>query len=75
LTEQVEFADIIVVNKLDLISAVERTTLVSVLRSLNADARIVTTSHGTIQIDMIVDTGLFDYEKAAQAPLWIKEME
>lgn len=75
LVEQVEFANIIVINKADLISESELSKLVSVLRSLNTDARIITTSHGEINIDDIIDTWLFDYEQASQAPLWAKEME
>lgn len=75
LVEQVEFANIIVINKSDLISEQEFSKLFSVIRSLNTDARIITTSHGKIDIDDIVNTGLFDYEQASQAPLWVKEME
>ena len=75
LVEQVEFANIIVINKSDLISEQELSKLVSVIRSLNTDARIITTSHGEINISDIVNTWLFDYEQASQAPLWVKEME
>jgi G3E family GTPase len=75
LVEQVEFANVIVINKSDLVSEQELFKLVSVIRSLNTDARILTTSHGEVDISDIVDTSLFDYEQASQAPLWIKEME
>lgn len=75
LVEQVEFANITVINKSDLISEQELLKLVSVIRSLNTDARIITTSHGEINISDIVNTWLFDYEQASQAPLWVKEME
>lgn len=75
LVEQVEFANIIVINKSDLVSEQELSKLVSVIRSLNTDARIITTHHGEVDIDEIVDTGLFDYDTASQAPLWVKEME
>ena len=75
LVEQVEFANIIVINKSDTISETELSLLVSVIRSLNTDARIITTTHGKIDIDDIVNTGLFDYDQASQAPLWVKEME
>ncbi len=75
LVEQVEFANIIVINKSDLISEQELLKLVSVIRSLNTDARIITTSHGEINISDIVNTWLFDYEQASQAPLRVKEME
>lgn len=75
LVEQVEFANIIVINKTDLVSEQELSKLVSVIRSLNTDARIITTSRGEVDITDIVDTGLFDYEQASQAPLRVKEME
>lgn len=75
LVEQVEFANIIVINKSDLVTEQELMKLVSVICSLNTDARIMTTSHGEVNIIDIVDTGLFDYEQASQAPLWVKEME
>jgi G3E family GTPase len=75
LVEQVEFANIIVINKSDLVSEQELSKLVSVIRSLNVDARIITTSNGEINIDDIVNTGFFDYEQASQAPLRVKEME
>lgn len=75
LVEQVEFANIIVINKYDLVSEQELSKLVSVILSLNTDARIITTSRGEVNITDIVDTGLFDYEQASQAPLWVKEME
>ena len=75
LVEQVEFANVIVINKSELISKQELSKLVSVIRSLNTDARIITTSHGEIDIADIVSTGLFDYEQASQAPLRVKEME
>jgi len=75
LVEQVEFANIIVINKSDMVSQDELSKLVSVIRSLNTDARIITTNHGKVDIDEIVDTGLFDYDTASQAPLWVKEME
>lgn len=75
LVEQVEFANIIVINKSDVVTEAELSNLVSVIRSLNTDARIVTTSQGQIDMSEIVDTGLFDFEQASQAPLWVKEME
>jgi G3E family GTPase len=58
-----------------MISQDELSKLVSVIRSLNTDARIITTNHGEVNINDIVHTGLFDYEQASQAPLWVKEME
>jgi len=74
LVEQVEFADVIVVNKSDLVSPQELGFLKTMLRRLNAKARIVTGEFGKVPLDQIMDTGLFSYEKASEAPGWMQEM-
>ena len=74
LVEQVEFADVIVVNKADLVSPEELGFLKTMLRRLNAKARIVTGAFGKVPLDQIMDTGLFSYEKASEAPGWMQEM-
>ena len=74
LVEQVEFADVIVVNKADLVSPEELGFLKTMLRRLNAKARIVTGEFGKVPLDKIMDTGLFSYEKASEAPGWMQEM-
>jgi len=74
LVEQVEFADVIVVNKADLISPEDLGFLKTMLRRLNAKAQIVTGEFGKVPLDQIMDTGLFSYEKASQAPGWMQEM-
>ncbi len=43
-------------------------------RSLNVDARSVEADHGKVAVETILDTGLFDYEKAESHPLWVKEL-
>ena len=74
LVEQVEFADVIVVNKADLVSPEELGFLKTMLRRLNAKARIVTGEFGKVPLDQIMDTGLFSYEKASEDPGWMQEM-
>jgi len=74
LVEQVEFADVIVVNKADLVSPEDLGFLKTMLRRLNARARIVTGEFGKVPLDQIMDTGLFSYEKASEAPGWMQEM-
>jgi G3E family GTPase len=74
LVEQVEFADVIVVNKADLLSPDELAFLHNMLRRLNATARIVASAFGRVPLSDVLDTGLFSYEKASQAPGWLKEM-
>ena len=68
LIEQVEFADVILLSKIDLIGSDEREELCAILRSLNAHAQIVPMVMGQVPLAQILDTGLFDFERAAQAP-------
>lgn len=72
LVEQIEFADVIVLNKVS--SAGELATVRKLVRSLNPDARIVEADHGHVPLDTILDTGLFDPDKAEEHPLWAKEL-
>ncbi|POF41110.1 4-hydroxytetrahydrobiopterin dehydratase [Pseudomonas laurylsulfativorans] len=74
LIEQVEFADVILLSKIDLISSHEREELIAILERLNAQAEIIPMSMGVIPLNKILNTGRFDFEKAAQAPGWLKEL-
>ncbi|GEO98674.1 zinc metallochaperone GTPase ZigA [Methylobacterium haplocladii] len=74
LVEQIEFADVVVINKVEDVSADQLALVRSVVRGLNADARMVETSHGRAPLNAILDTGLFDEEKAQAHPLWFKEL-
>ena len=74
LTEQVEFADVLVVNKCDTLDEADRLLLRRVLRALNRDARILEAEHGQVPLEQMLDTGLFDYQRAQAAPGWVKEL-
>ncbi|WP_211274452.1 GTP-binding protein [Streptomyces chattanoogensis] len=74
LMDQVEFADVIVLNKLDLVSEDERDRLKATLARLNPSARIVPVRHGRVDPVEILGTGRFDVEKAQQAPGWVAEL-
>ncbi len=74
LLDQVEFANVIVINKADLVGETELLRLEGILRRLNPEARIVRAEHGRVPLDAVLDTGLFDFQKAAQAPGWLKEL-
>ncbi|WP_275628087.1 zinc metallochaperone GTPase ZigA [Pseudomonas sp. 273] len=74
LIDQVEFADVILVSKVDLISSDEREELLAILRGLNPDAEIRPMVMGQVPLEWILDTGRFDFERAAQAPGWLKEL-
>jgi len=68
LIDQVEFADVIVVNKTDLVTGAERDRLEHALRQLNREADIVHARFGKVPLDKLVDTGRFDIERAARSP-------
>ncbi|ALK33737.1 zinc metallochaperone GTPase ZigA [Burkholderia plantarii] len=74
LVEQVEFCDVIVLNKTDLVAAEERERLIAILTSLNPRARIEIAEFGKVPLARVLDTGLFDFDEAARAPGWLKEM-
>ncbi|WP_408599337.1 zinc metallochaperone GTPase ZigA [Pseudomonas sp. PLMAX] len=74
LIEQVEFADVILISKIDLISRREREELMAILERLNAQAQIIPMVMGEVPLEKILDTGRFNFERAAQAPGWLQEL-
>lgn len=74
LVDQVEFADVILISKTDLASSSEIERLSAILKTLNTHAKIVPIAQGQVNIDDVLNTGLFDFERAQQAPGWLKEM-
>ncbi|MDP5149519.1 zinc metallochaperone GTPase ZigA [Rheinheimera baltica] len=74
LIEQVEFCDVLVVSKTDLVSTERLQRLSAILRSLNSRARIIQADNGQVDITQILNTGLFNFEQAQQAPGWLKEL-
>ena len=75
LTEQIEFANVIVLNKLDLISPAQREQVQGLLRALNPAAEIVEALRGQVPLDRILGTGLFDLEAASEQPGWARALE
>ena len=74
LVDQVEFADIILISKTDLVKQGDIDKLKAVIRNLNTHAQIIPISNGEISGQEILSTGLFDFERAQQAPGWLKEL-
>jgi G3E family GTPase len=74
LVDQVEFANVVVLNKVDLVSTEELEIVRGILKKLNPDAKICESTFGKVELKNILGTGLFDFEKAAQAPGWLQEM-
>lgn len=74
LIEQIEFADVLLISKIDLISQHEREELTAILKRLNAQAEIIPMVMGEIPLEKILNTGRFDFDQAAQAPGWLQEL-
>ncbi len=75
LTDQIEFADVIILNKTDLITPYQLGELKAVIHSLNPGARIIQSVFSKVNPAEIIHTGLFDYDKAEASAGWIQELE
>jgi G3E family GTPase len=74
LVEQIEFSDVIVLNKTGAASPDDLRAARQIVGSLNSSARIVETDFGRVELADILGTGRFDFEKASEHPLWFKEL-
>jgi G3E family GTPase len=74
LIDQVEFCDVLVLNKCDLVAPPELDRLEAILRKLNPRAKIVRAVMGQVPLEEVLNTGRFDFEQAAAAPGWLKEL-
>ena len=74
LTDQIEFANVIVINKCDLVGPGEAERLESILHHMNPDARLIKTEYGQIDVDAVIGAKLYDEEDASMMPGWIKEL-
>ena len=74
LVDQVEFADVILISKTDLVDNQTIERLTAILRTLNTEAEIIPIENGNVAIDDVLSTGRFDFARAQQAPGWLKEM-
>ncbi|HMQ92295.1 MAG TPA: zinc metallochaperone GTPase ZigA [Amaricoccus sp.] len=74
LVEQIEFADVVVLNKVGDAGPVLAETARKIVRSLNADARLIETDFADVPLWEVLDTGRFDFDRAHEHPLWAKEL-
>ena len=74
LVDQVEFADVILISKTDLAETADIERLTAIIKTLNTRAQIIPIAQGEVDIDDVLSTGLFDFDRASQAPGWLKEM-
>ncbi len=75
LVDQVEFADVIVLNKLDLVDEQQAREVEAIIKALNPGAQILPTTRGEVPLQSVLDTGAFDYERAANSAGWIRELQ
>ena len=75
LVEQVEFCDILLLNKCDLVDEETLAEIEATLETLQPRAEIVRTTHGEVAPDSIVDTGRFDFEEASRSAGWMRELQ
>jgi G3E family GTPase len=76
LVDQIEFADVIIINKMDLLAKKpeHEKLLTEIVTSLNPRARVIPSTHSKVDLSEILDTNLFSFEQAQQAPRWLKEL-
>ena len=74
LTDQIEFADVVILNKAADAGPERLDAARKIVRSLNADARILEANHADVPAEAVLDTGLFDHDRAHQHPQWAKEL-
>lgn len=74
LIDQVEFADVLVINKIDTVSDVQLAELTAILRVLNPDAQIVPAQQGRVPLAEVLRTNRFDLERASRAAGWMKTL-
>jgi G3E family GTPase len=74
LTDQIEFADVVVLNKVRDAGPQRAEAARRIIRALNPDARLIETDHSRVEAAEIFDTGLFDFDKAHEHPYWAKEL-
>ena len=75
LTDQVEFANVIILNKTDLVTAERLKTLKGAIRTLNPSARIIESTYSQVAPEVILNTGLFDFDEAQQSSGWLEELQ
>ena len=74
LTEQIEFADVVVLNKTSDAGPSRTDAARKIIKALNPDARLIETDRSRVDPAQIFDTGLFDFDRAHEHPLWAKEL-
>ena len=72
INDQIEFADVLVLNKTDLVDKTNLRTIEGSIRSINSEAKVILTKNSQVDLNSVLGTGLFDLETARKAPGWLK---
>ncbi|HGH0767037.1 TPA: GTP-binding protein [Staphylococcus pseudintermedius] len=75
LIDQIEFCDVLILNKIDLVSEEEANRLEAILRKLQPTAKLIRTVNAEVNIDEVLETGRFNFEAASQSAGWLQELE
>jgi len=74
LIDQIEFCNVLILNKTDLVKAEDLEKLEKVIRTLQPEAKIIRTQHCNVDLQEIVHTNAFDFEKASESAGWLQEL-
>ncbi|ELK4040621.1 GTP-binding protein [Staphylococcus pseudintermedius] len=75
LIDQIEFCDVLILNKIDLVSEEEAKRLEAMLRKLQPTAKLIRAVNAQVNIDEVLETGRFNFEAASQSAGWLQELE
>ncbi|KZF19093.1 cobW-domain-containing protein [Xylona heveae TC161] len=74
LVDQIEFADVVIVNKMDVVKPETKKSILNIVKQLNPAAKVIESTYSRVDVKQIVDTGLFNFEKAATSAGWLKSL-
>lgn len=74
MVDQIEFADVIILNKIDLMNKKQKKKINKIIKSLNPVAKVIPTNYGKVDVKDVVGTGLFDFEKASSSAGWLQSL-
>jgi G3E family GTPase len=74
LVDQIEFADVIILNKMEMLEEIDKIELIAFMKKLNGNAEIIETSYSNVDLKKVLNTGKFDFDKVSQSAGWIKEL-
>ena len=75
LTDQIEFANVIVINKWSMVDADTQRQIIATIKAMNPLSQVITTDHGVVELNRVIKTGLFDFDQASQMAGWIQEFQ